>query len=1101
MLPAPRPFSPADLLKSARRPPKIRLPLRIGASFSHRLWGFSSIALVPMRTVMLQSRRENGAKAAVLFAGLTVLLGALVLLGWQFEIKALKSVFTGLISMKVNTAFCFVLCGAALMLKSGVGARRTAEKLVPGLATAVALLSLASLCQYWFGWNLGIDELLYRDTEYYGADYPPGRMAPATAVSFLILCLAVLNVKTRPYLSQGLAFVVALISLVALTGYLYDLRSLQGAGDVSMAVHTVAGFFLLACGMFCVRYDTGFVGRITHPAASASPLVTGAVFLPVALGWVSLQGCRLGLYGTEFSLALFTVLLTVTTVSLVFWASRSRIAVERKRQEAEAELRYQLELTNTLTTHAPEALFLLAPDGCITYANPAAESTFGWKHDEFVGRPFHQLFRRLPAGAAGALSPLVIEREDTLPHRNGTAIPIAFSYAPVWKDGAVAGAVLVVRDVAERKRAEQERQQSIQRYRFLADAMPQIVWTALPDGWVDYYNQRWYDFTGRTFEETQGWGWGSVLHPEDLERCVKVSKEALQTGQPLEMEYRIQRAGDGAYRWHLNRAMPMRDEQGSIAQWVGTSTDIHDHLEALEALRRSGEELERKVAERTAELAELTERARQANSAKSDFLAAMSHEIRTPMNGIIGTTELLLESNTTPEQREHLEVIRASSDALLAIINDILDLSRIEKGRMDIECAPFDLRTTLEEAIELTAPVAHGKGIELVLFFAPGTPVRVRGDALRVRQIVLNLLTNALKFTEKGHVLIETGAAHGFCTFSVHDTGIGIPEDRLARIFDAFTQASAGVSRKYGGTGLGLALVKSFVRRMGGEVSVSSSTGRGSTFRFRIPLEEIESPKPNFGGRAALVFDCCELTRQALSRNLEDWNLQVECSTSAKDALEKLRGASRTGDRFPFVLIDYDHTRQHVAGLLDWLAESGHPRPVLLASPEFFPDAAQMSAVVLRKPLRTAHLLATLTGGAPTQPFKPARERLNFAGARVLLVEDNPVNARVARRLLEKLGCTVDVASDGKDAVRIAGHTPFRVIYMDCRMREMDGYEATALIRARENGSRTPIVALTASAMEEERQHCLAVGMDDFISKPVQFADFERTLDRWLQGR
>ncbi|BDI34450.1 hypothetical protein CCAX7_65010 [Capsulimonas corticalis] len=732
-------------------------------------------------------------------------------------------------------------------------------------------------------------------------------------------------------------------------------------------------------------------------------------------------------------------------------------------------------------------------------------------------------------------------------------------------------------------------------YRFLADMMPQIVWTSRPDGNLDYYNQRWYDYTGMTFVQTKDWGWKDVIHPNDFENCARRWSRAVETGGDYEVEYRLRRGADNQYRWHLGRAYPFLGPDKEVLYWVGTCTDIDDYKQAEETLRRTHDELELRVNDRTVELAainqelheeiaerrrveaalnddaersasiietqyeiatadfeldgtlnlivartmeltrahgavvelaegdelfyraacgsvssnvglrlkigeslsgrcvredqalwcddalvdprvnadacrklnirsmivvplhrdrqtigvlkassadprafntrdlqtlqlmaglmgaaisrvsdyeekrellagqtqaleeleatadllraqtdELTQARNQAlasTQAKSEFLANMSHEIRTPMNGVIGMTGLLLDTPLSEEQMDYARTIQNSGNALLTIINDILDFSKIEAGKMTIESADFDLRSVLEEVVDLMTPHAQGKGLKITYAMPPEFPSFLRGDGGRIRQIVTNLVSNAVKFTERGEVSIavvplQVTESHTDLQISVRDTGIGIPPERQAAVFESFTQADGSVTRKYGGTGLGLTICRQLTELMGGQIGLESVSGSGSTFWIRLSL------------------------------------------------------------------IRLDQVRER--------------------------------AVI-----------------APA-----AMGRLNL---RVLLAEDNAVNRKLALRLLEKWGCAADAVGDGAEALRAISRKRYDVVLMDVQMPGMDGLEAVGRLRRQEQitGDRLAVVAMTAHTMQGDREHCLASGMDDYIGKPVKPDELYAALARW----
>ncbi|MEO8427551.1 MAG: PAS domain S-box protein, partial [Verrucomicrobiota bacterium] len=634
--------------------------------------------------------------------------------------------------------------------------------------------------------------------------------------------------------------------------------------------------------------------------------------------------------------------------------------------------------------------------------------------------------------------------------------------------------VAIRSDITERKRAEEallERtrklQESEQRYRFLADTyrfltetMPQIIWTSKPDGNLDYCNERWFDYTGLTFEQTKGFGWEAALHPDDLQNSVENWIHAFQTGGDYQVEHRFKRASDGAYRWHLGRAFPMRNEMGEIMQWIGTWTDIEDQKRAEHELRRAQTDLEKRVEERTRELAgakgklqavmdaatqvsiiatdtaglitvfnsgaaqmlgytaqemvgqqtiarihldaevaahgrvltdqfgrsiegfevfadfarrgdpeerewtyvrkdgsrltvslvvtalrddegQLTgflgvskdvttrkraeedlvkakEAAEAATHAKSGFLAVMSHEIRTPMNGVMGMTNLLLDTELSAKQRSIAQTIQTSADSLLTIINDILDFSKIEAGKLTFETLDFDLREAVEGALELMAERAHSKRIELVGFVHPDVPTQLRGDPGRLRQVLNNLIGNAIKFTEKGEVVVRVRKEHETTTnatlrFEIKDSGIGISPEAQARLFHAFSQADGSTTRRYGGTGLGLAISRQLVELMHGRINVESQPGQGSTFHFTVRLEKqlhpaVVRPRHIFDASTVrvLIVDDNPTNREVLSQQFDAWRMRHASAAGSEEALLLLRKINPGNDAFDLVILDME---------------------------------------------------------------------------------------------------------------------------------------------------------------------------------------------------
>ena len=655
--------------------------------------------------------------------------------------------------------------------------------------------------------------------------------------------------------------------------------------------------------------------------------------------------------------------------------------------------------------------------------------------------------------------------------------------------------------------AHDELQKSERRYRMLSASAPIGIFETDAGGQCTFVNPEWERIAGIPFHEALGGGWKKVLHPEDRAKICEEWARAIDGQRGFDAELRFCRP-DGETRWIYARGVNIRSETGSISGYVGTVEDITD----------------RKKVE--VEIARARDAALESAEFKARFLANMSHEIRTPMNGIIGMTELALETELTQEQREYLNMTKMSAHSLLGLINDILDFSKIEAGKLHLESVPFGLRECISGILKPLGLRADQKGLELTADIPATVPDNIIGDPLRLRQILINLTDNAIKFTHVGEVTVqvsveEPGSNEQVLHFAVIDSGIGIPSDKQQHIFEAFSQADDSTTRRYGGTGLGLAIAGELVRKMGGRVWVESEVGKGTTFHFTARLRMAgtgtrELRAEDAGALAelrALVIEDNESTGRILRELLLSWGVQTTVVTTGESAAHALAQAAREGSTYSHVLLDatipasggllfVEQIKREFAGTIIMMVPSSTPSGVRQRYHKLGINR------FITKPVSHAELLDCMLAGVrgrATQLDRASAPSTDSAvtGLRILLAEDNVVNQALATTLLEKRGHFVRHAGNGLEAVKAATSEEFDLILMDVQMPELDGLGATAAIREWEAdaGRHTPIVAMTAHAMAGDRERCIAGGMDGHIAKPIDKNELAALLARYANEK
>ncbi len=1091
--------------------------------------------------------------------GAAILIGAAVLAGWALDIEAARRGIPGVVAMNPGgTALAILLAGVSLWIHAAADSRRL-RALAIACASAVVLLALFRLGGYWFAWDKGPDQLLFREKLDLEAlrTGQPNRMAPNTAAGLLLvgLALLLLNMNSRRGVlaAQLVALAAVFLALLTIVGYAFSTVALTRIEQfIPMALNTALVLGLLGVGILCARPDRGVMGVIKSAGAGgvmARRLLPAVIVIPPVVGWVYWLGQQTGSFDQVMELSLFVVTNVVIFTALIWWNAAALDRMDRKRRRAERRLGIEHTATRVLADSpglddaAPRILQAICDSlGWAAGAMWRVDPQSGvlrcgelWHRASRGLDEFEALNRRttfalgvgLPGRVWASGQPAWIPdvTQDTNFPRAAVAaregLHGAFGF-PIVVDGDILGVMEVfsgdiqqpdtdllqmltsigsqIGQFMKRKQAEETVVQERYLLRTLMDTVPDSIYFKDALGRFIHISKAMANRFGLS-DASQAVGKTDFdfFTEEHANLAWEDEQAVMESDNPVVGKEEKETWGGGHITWVSTTKMPFRDKDGRVVGTFGISRDITAAKRAEAAMR------------------EAKDAALAATRSKSEFLANMSHEIRTPLNGIIGMAELTLDTDLSPEQREYVGMLKLSADHLLAVINDILDFSKIEAGKLELDLVDFGLRDTLDDTVATLALRAHKKGLELADHVAPDVPDALAGDPHRLCQVVVNLIGNAIKFTAAGEVVLrvelQSRTDHEACLhFAVSDTGIGITPDQQHKLFTAFSQADTSTTRKYGGTGLGLAISARLVQMMGGAIWLESQVGHGSTFHFtarfapaRGPVVRPAPAEPaSLHGLSVLVVDDNATNRLILQEMLSNWGMRPTVVEAGREALAALEQARDAGSPFALVLLDAMMPEMDGFTLARRIKQETDlcvATLMMLSSANRGEDAAHCRELGLAayptKPVRQSTLLdaimtslgpdAGVVGRARATALPPASGEARRT-LRLLLAEDNAVNQRLAVSLLEKRGHQVVVVGNGRDAVAALDEGRFDAVLMDVQMPEMDGFQAAAVIRARdaERGGHTPIVAMTAHALLGDRERCLAAGMDAYVPKPLR---------------
>ncbi|MFI2744322.1 response regulator [Zhouia sp. PK063] len=1063
-------------------------------------------------------------------AYIVAVVSLMAIVGWIFHIPLLTQVLPGLPTMKFNTALCFLMLSFIIFCTQ----KQFCYQISNIITLLLFVLALVTFIQDLFALDFGIDQFVVCDTKGIASGNPtPGRMSMATALSFLLLVIAISSVRWggRKWKKTGVivAHLVMLLAFFAIITFVFHIPTLDKLTFIStMAIHTALAFFIAAIAISLLAPKYGLTPVFTAKQLGSvmiRRIVLQLNFVTIFCGYLILYAYRKGYIAADFAIVLALICFLGLAVTLLIIVANFINVLEKKRLATEEELN----VANSYLNNTPDPMVVINKKGIIQTGNTLMFEVFGYDKATLEGMNIHRLIAdRYREIYMARLQRFVANSEKTVKHKEhkeqketsesafmelyglsiqGKEIPVELTlHSAFTRNGYIIS--VAFRDISRRVNAEHKLQTAL-------EASIIGIWDYNLETNELVWDDIMYQLYGLQRDETMVSFniWKSGLHPDDFERVNDLLQQAIEGKAQYETDFRVIWP-DNSIHYIRAKGKVYYNEKGIAIKVLGTNWDVTT-IKSYEA-----------------SLVEAKQKAETASKFKSEFLANMSHEIRTPLNGVIGFTDLLLKTDLDTHQTQYLKNVNNSAHLLLDVINDILDFSKIEAGKLELHIETVDIFQLCQQTISIIKQLAENKGLEILLHISPDIPRFVFADPLRIRQILTNLLGNAIKFTEKGEIELKvvaeplaTDELQSCFKFEVRDTGIGIAEDKLDKIFGAFDQEDSSTTRKYGGTGLGLTISNKLLELMKSKLQVKSKLQQGSMFYFDLCLTHDTNQKPSTikwhkPVGHVLVVDDNVSNRIILKEMLI--KLGVEKLSLAANGIEALEYVQHHTD-IDLLIIDYDMPYMNGVEVIAYIRETLHitseiTKIMLLHSSADDPKVHEaekkydinyqyVKPIYLEQlqQIWDESLITNINSKNETDNSDNAISAATVKNVSVLIAEDNPVNQFLAKEIIHQVlpGATLIIAETGIEAVKIYQSNTPDLILMDIQMPEMSGLDATKKIRELEIKTQRhiPIIALTARVLPGEIEDCKAAGMDDYLSKPVIFDKVKQLMEKYIVSK